>query len=72
MSRKQEFHASARCPICGATVIVPKRQGLAASILRALSLADHVKTLHPSKLARRRDREQTTWDLAHGWGKVGS
>lgn len=46
------FHKSSRCPICSATVIVRKRNGLRASLLRALALADHVKTMHADKLAR--------------------
>lgn len=45
-------HASTSCPICRAIVIVRKRQGLKASLMRALALADHVKTLHPSALSR--------------------
>jgi hypothetical protein len=40
------------CPICRATVMVWKRTGLKVSLLRALALADHVKTLHSDRLGR--------------------
>lgn len=42
---RQTFKA-ARCSSCDATVVVWKRKGLAASLLRALAIADHVKVLH--------------------------
>lgn len=41
------FLKSCRCPICSATVMVRKRGNVKASLLKALALADHVKTLHP-------------------------
>ena len=43
-------HRSATCPICRATVIVWKREGLKASLLRALALASHVSAIHPATL----------------------
>jgi hypothetical protein len=43
------YHASTRCPMCQAVVIVPKREGLAARLLRALALASHVRALHTAK-----------------------
>ena len=39
-------HRSATCPICRVTVIVWKRKEIKASLLRALSLASHVRALH--------------------------
>lgn len=44
----KQAHNSATCPICRAKVIVWKRDGLKASLLRALAIANHVKTLHPT------------------------
>ena len=40
-------YKSSRCPICSCVIIVRQRNGLKASLLRALALADHVKILHP-------------------------
>mgnify|MGYP001369081005 FL=1 len=40
-------HPSAMCQKCGAHVVVWRRPGLRAGLLRALALADHLKTLHP-------------------------
>lgn len=47
------YHTSTRCPMCQAIVIVPKREGLAARLLRALALASHVRALHESKVSWR-------------------
>jgi hypothetical protein len=47
------YHASTRCPICQCVVIVPKREGIAARLLRALSLASHVRALHQAKVGLR-------------------
>ena len=41
-----KFHGSTRCPVCKCIVMVKKRNGLAARLMRALALADHFKTLH--------------------------
>ena len=37
---------STNCPICGCVVVVRKHGKLAARLLRALALANHVRTLH--------------------------
>lgn len=41
-------HQSATCQICRARVIVWKRNGVKATLLRVLALANHVRTLHPA------------------------
>jgi len=40
-------HKSTKCEVCGTIVIVWKRKGISARTLRALALADHIRTLHP-------------------------
>lgn len=47
---RSEYTTSQRCPLCQCMVLTKKRKGLKTSLLKALSMADHVKTLHPSKL----------------------
>ena len=41
-------HKSTSGPICNAKGMVQTHGTLKASLLRALALANHVKTLHPS------------------------
>ncbi len=43
---KNPAHKPAHCPRCHAIVMVWKRPGIKASLLRALAVADHIKTLH--------------------------
>ena len=47
--RTKPIHKSTTCPICKCTVIVWKRKGFTAKFLRALAMADHVKTLHEER-----------------------
>jgi hypothetical protein len=42
-------HKSARCPLCGCVVVVWRRKGLKASLLRTLAVADHIKVQHPDE-----------------------
>lgn len=43
---------SPKCSICGCTIMVQKRPGLTIKLLRALAIADHVKTLHADRLPK--------------------
>lgn len=43
-------YTPSRCPICRASIIVWRRKGLGARLLRALAVANHVQTLHSSRV----------------------
>ena len=43
---ESKTHKAAHCPICNATIIVWKRSGIKASLLRALATASHVRASH--------------------------
>lgn len=45
-ARHRMCYASAKCQVCGATVVVWKHEGVRAATLRALAMASHVKALH--------------------------
>ena len=49
---KLRTYRSATCPICGCSVIVWKHKKLKASLLRALALANHVRTSHPDTMKK--------------------
>lgn len=50
---KNPCHKPARCARCSALVIVWKRPGVKAGLLRKLALADHHQNLHaPRKFDR--------------------
>ena len=46
MKLANETQKSAQCPVCGCAVMFQKHKSLKASLVRALALANHVKTLH--------------------------
>lgn len=43
---ERKAYKASKCPKCDALVMVWKRKGLKASLLRALAMADHLKVSH--------------------------
>lgn len=46
------LRGAARCPICACSIMVRKVAGVNAKTLRALAVADHIKTLHAPEALR--------------------
>ena len=44
--RPTKYAKAVTCPVCKCVVMVSKHNKLKASLMRALALADHFKTLH--------------------------